>query len=113
MRELVYSTTWNNPDDPDEKYPPRAEPNENESAWDYAMRCAAYRDIQQPDPAKWNEPRKEMQDWLQNYRLEERFGGRLQIVVKIISIELTPERPVFEKRKWYAPGRPVCRLSLF
>ncbi|KAF5334509.1 hypothetical protein D9611_013772 [Ephemerocybe angulata] len=75
--------------------------------------CKNARRAIQPEPGEFA-PLKVPKDW----SLKERHGVRkpLQIIVKLVNIELTPEKPKYEGGTWHVEGKKneaICAIAIY
>lgn len=97
-------------------YAPADEPDqeEGEEDDDYYDRMEEWRDnreIVQPEPGKFKPPVERHQDHFKGERaftseidLRQNFG-KLQIIVKLANIHLSPEKPTYEGGAWHVEGQ--------
>ncbi|KAF5858575.1 hypothetical protein ETB97_004260 [Aspergillus alliaceus] len=92
---------------------PEREPNEDEedyrdrvSIWEKSMRV-----VQQPEPKTFSPKDIRCLDLRKDYK-----DKGLQVIVKIASIELTPEKPTYEGGSWHVEGQMnehICATALY
>lgn len=85
---------------------------EGETMNDYYERCGIYEEKCMkermyilPDAPYNFSPRSPTQFDLKNYK-----NGRLQIIVKLANIELTPEKPTYDGGSWHVEGMLVSQV---
>jgi hypothetical protein len=112
-RRLQYDTCAYDPDP--ENDAPRPEQRQDESEQDYWGRVDAFNDwcrttrrVIRPDAPTEFEPF----DDPESFGTEETFEkNRLQIIVKLANIELTPEKPSYGGGSWHVEGMMVRTLE--
>ncbi|KAJ3502518.1 hypothetical protein NMY22_g18557 [Coprinellus aureogranulatus] len=117
-RRIQYDTCAYDPDP--ENDAPRPERREDESEADYWARmetfydwCRNTRRVIRPDPPSQFEPI----DDPESFGKEETFGKtRLQVIVKLANIELTPKKPKYEGGSWHVEGmmnESICATAIY
>jgi len=111
FRRITYDCVEYDPD-PDavhEDFWPQR--NEGESEDDFWERRDEWADelrrknLVKPEPEEFEAAPESSAEMLD---LSEKFGGRLQVIVKLANIELTPEKPKYEGGTWHVEGKMVC-----
>ncbi|KAB8227601.1 uncharacterized protein BDW43DRAFT_316654 [Aspergillus alliaceus] len=92
---------------------PEREPNEDEedyrdrvSIWEKSMRA-----VQQPEPKTFSPKDIRCLDLRKDYK-----DKGLQVIVRITSIELTPEKPTYEGGSWHVEDQMnehICATALY
>ncbi|KAI0410008.1 hypothetical protein F4802DRAFT_543020 [Xylaria palmicola] len=86
------------------------EESEDEDYWREKWEAERQPVLREPDPF-------EEADYSPVYRLAQRFADTgLQIIVKMVSIELTPEKPSFPAGSWHVEGQMnehICATALY
>ena len=73
------------------------------SEWERRMR---QENLVKPEPEEFKETNE-----APKLNLKEKFGGRLQVIVKLANIELTPEKSRYEGGTWHVEGKMVSTCS--
>ena len=91
---------------------PSREEDEDEGDYDERYeRWRENREILQPEPVKFETPAKRLNKEVgDSYEFKpdldlRRDFGRLQIIVKLANIHLTPEKPIYEGGSWHVEGQ--------
>ncbi|KAF6763669.1 hypothetical protein DFP72DRAFT_873115 [Ephemerocybe angulata] len=116
-RRISYESCTYNPDpERDETNRPLEEDSPDEAAWDAALEawhhwCVATRRVELPEPPHEFEPLPEPEP----FNLKDAYG-RLQVIVKIANIELTPEKPQYSGGSWHVEGmmnEAICATAIY
>jgi len=114
-RRIVYGGVLYDPDPEDEdvqrEHRPQQETDEDEDEYEERLREWAYdfmgQCVVRPEPRQFAVPLKPSLD------LKEGFGGKLQVIVKLANIELTPEKPKYEGGAWHVEGMMVRNTTSY
>ena len=72
--------------------------------------------VMQPDPEPFRPPTERSREMKPPVDLREDFDARLQIIVKLANIHLTPEKPSYEGGSWHVEGmanEAICATALY
>jgi len=110
FRRIKYDSVEYDPyPDVDEDVGPQKNEGESErDYWDrrYEWECGLRRqNLVKPEPEEFKE--EVIESSVETLDLKEKFGGRLQVIVKLANIELTPEKPKYEGGTWHVEGKMV------